>query len=152
MDSQPGAVNVVVLSLSLWLPCFSVGKLMLYPTKIYSYISSFPDVLHDPENTTAFLDQTAVFKCETTGGITSWIINGTLIELLPPEIHRDLPETGKNTPGGTRLENLTIPARAEYNGTRVQCVVFTADGLSAVESDNATLYIQGIILHLECTI
>ena len=149
MDSQPGAVNVVILSLSLWLPCFSIGKLLLYPTKIYSCISSFPDVLHDPENTTAFLDQSAVFKCETTGGITSWIINGTLIELLPPEIHRDLSETGINTPIGTRLENLTIPARAEYNATRVQCVVFTANGLSVVESENATFYIQGITLHLE---
>ena len=143
---MPGAA--VVLSLSLLVPCFAIGKLLPYPTKIILCNFSSPDVLHDPENTTAFLEQLAVFSCETTGGITSWIINGTLLELLPSNIQRELLEPpGINTPDGTRLENLTIPARAEYNGTRVQCVVFTADGLTAIESESATFRIQGNYTH-----
>ena len=40
------------------------------------------------------------------------------------------------------MESLTIPARAEYNGTRVQCFVGIFGG-SSDESENATLEIQG---------
>ena len=115
---------------------------------ILHHIGHSSDVIQDPENATAFLDKSAVFKCETTGGSTSWYVNGTLLETLPPNVQRDLLEPpGINTPDGTRLENLTIPARAEYNGTRVQCVVFTADGLTAIESESATFRIQGNYTH-----
>ena len=144
MISPTGLLRPLVL-ISVSAHCFALGRFIkLIIHKVLLLIA--PDVLLDPRSKNVFLDQSAVFKCETTGGITSWIINGTLIELLPPEIHRDLSETGINTPIGTRLENLTIPARAEYNGTRVQCVVITEDGLSSVLSENATFYIQGVIV------
>ena len=46
------------------------------------------------------------------------------------------------------MQSLTIPARAEYNGTRVQCLVFSLSGSDL--SDNATLLIQGTARSLVC--
>ena len=88
------------------------------------------------------MDLPATFVCESDDGFSSWSINGILLETLPPEIEEDIVVSETNTLQGTRVEELTIPARAEYNGTRVQCLVFTVDGPRA-ESGNATLVIQG---------
>ena len=60
-----------------------------------------------------------MFTCETVGGTLAWIVNGTQREVHPPEIRRDLIVSETVTDGGTTQETLTIPARAEYNGTRV---------------------------------
>ena len=100
-----------------------------------------PEVLHAPGNQTVFLNQSAVFTCETDGGSTGWSVNGTELEELPPEIEMDLETFGANTAEGTRLASLTIPARAEYNGTRVSCSVQQRG--SFMESANVTLRIQG---------
>ena len=72
------------------------------------------------------------------------MINGMLLEKLEqssPEIRADI-STVANTSEGMTVETLTILAKAEYNGTRFQCVVLTLSG--SVQSDNATLRIQGI--------
>ena len=100
-----------------------------------------------------------MFTCETVGGSLIWVVNGTQREIHPAEIRRDLVVSETITDNGTILENLTIPARAEYNGTRVQCFVAIFGG-STVQSDNATLWIQGyfnppdkyIVLYLEPTV
>ena len=60
-----------------------------------------------------------------------------------PDIHSDLVVSEITTSEGTTVETLTIPARAQYNGTRVQCLSVIIGG-PFVESDNATLTIQGI--------
>ena len=83
-----------------------------------------------------------MFTCETDGGVFGWKINGTLLEGLPPEIRSDVMISVTNTPEGSTVESLTIPARAEYNGTRVQCLVGIFGG-SSDESENVTLEIQG---------
>ena len=98
-------------------------------------------MLQAPGNKTVFLNQSAVFTCETRGGSTSWRVNGTLLDELPPAIEMDLEIIGANTAEGTRLENLIIPAKAEYNGTRVSCSVQQRG--SFMESANVTLRIQG---------
>ena len=103
----------------------------------------FSEILHAPESTVVYLDQSAVFVCETVGGVTGWRVDGTLLQTLPPEIYDDLQISRTNTPEGTVVEELTIQARAEYNGTRVQCLVGIFGG-SSYESENATLTIQGI--------
>ena len=41
------------------------------------------------------------------------------------------------------MEDLTIQAKAKYNGSVVQCIIFSAQGISA-QSDNVTLSVQGI--------
>ena len=101
-----------------------------------------PEVLHAPRNQTVFLNQLAVFTCETDGGINGWSVNGTLLEELPLAIEMDLEITSVNTAEGTRLESLTIPAKAEYNGTTVSCFALRVGGLF-MESSNVTLRIQG---------
>ena len=87
-----------------------------------------------------------MFTCETVGDVATWRVNGILLRSLPPEIRSDLVDSETNTDEGTIVEELTIPARAEYNGTRVQCLVLILGG-SSDESENATLRIQGI----QCT-
>ena len=100
------------------------------------------EILVAPESRVVFLDQSAEFTCETVGGTLAWIVNETQREVHPAEIRGDLVVTETITDDDTTLENLTIPARAEYNGTRVQCAVFTFGGSD--QSENATLRIQGI--------
>ena len=101
-----------------------------------------PEILVAPESGTVFLGQSAEFTCETVGGTLVWVVNGTQREVHPAEIRRDLVVTETITDDDTTLENLTIPARAEYNGTRVQCAVLTFGGSDL--SENATMTIQGI--------
>ena len=72
------------------------------------------------------------------------MIDGVLLEELEqssPEILADI-LTGTNISEGMTVETLTILAKAQYNGTRVQCGVLTFGG--SVQSENATLKIQGI--------
>ena len=115
-------------------------KYIFTPTVVVSF---FPEILHAPESTTIFLNQSAVFTCETRVGITSWRVNGTQREILLDEIRSDLVVSESPVPGGTTVHTLTIPVRAQYNGTRVQCLSVTIGG-PYVESDNVTLTIQGI--------
>ena len=91
-----------------------------------------------------FLNQSAVFTCETDGEISAWKINGTLVNDLPPEIHDDIEVLATNTAEGTTVEELIIPGRVGYNGTRAQCLVLTFGG-STAESETVTMRIQGTI-------
>ena len=85
-----------------------------------------------------------MFKCETDSGLSSWRINGTLSGDLPPAVLSDIEViSSTETDDGTTLLKLTIPARAEYNNTRVQCITLTFDG-STVESETAILKVQCI--------
>ena len=86
------------------------------------------------------LDQSAVFTCETDGDASTWTVNGTLLNVLPPEIRDELESMSSNTPEGSTILSLTIPARAEYNGTTVQCLAVNV-GAGFVESAFATLTI-----------
>ena len=102
------------------------------------------EIIRNPENKTVFLHQLAVFTCETRGGLSGWVVNGMLLEQLEqssPETRADI-LTVTNISGGMTMETLTILAKAQYNGTRFQCGVLTFGG--SVQSDNATLKIQGI--------
>ena len=71
-----------------------------------------------------------------------WTVNGTQRETLSDEITRDLVISRTIHDGGRTEQDLTIPARAEYNGTRVQCLLFSLSGSDL--SENATPLIQGI--------
>ena len=73
-----------------------------------------------------------------------WTVNGTQRETLLDEITRDLVISRTIHDGGRTEQDLTIPARAEYNGTRVQCLLFSLSGSDL--SENATLLIQGMAI------
>ena len=87
-----------------------------------------------------------MFTCETVGSVSTWEINGRAPGDLPPPVFRDLDFSPNDiTDNGTTLLKLTIPARAEYNNTRVQCVVVElGDSPVEVESETAILKVQGI--------
>ena len=118
---------------------------MVFPSlvAIKNYVHPSSEILQSPKDHTVFQEQVAGFTCETDGGLSGWRINGTVLQELPPEIHDDLDVSVSTTAEGSRVEILTIPARAEYNGTKIQCLVLKIGGHSA-ESENVTLTVQGI--------
>ena len=89
-----------------------------------------------------------MFECETDNGFPGWKVNGTLLQDLSPEVRRDFVILETNTDIGSTVEQLMIPGRAEYNGTKIQCLS-VGFGISA-ESEIVSLEIQGIVLKLEC--
>ena len=98
----------------------------------------------DPSDITVFEGDGAVFACVTNDELIIWRVNGTDINDLSHEIQDKL--VADSNTAATKLDffTLTIPGSVEFNATRVQCV--TTHG--SIESMNATLYIQGIILHI----
>ena len=94
-------------------------------------------ILFHPYDRTVFLDDDAFFYCLTDIGSTAhWRLNETDYDDLPSQLQHDLVISSES------VYSITIPARAEYNGTRVQCVA-ESNGHSVV-SDNATMILQGI--------
>ena len=157
---QPSVIHKVLYVMYHKYQGSAVTEPTLFPTLVNTYLrilvilksvfrnyikcwySLFPEILNASNSTTVFLDQSAVFTCETDDGFSGWRINGIRLQNLPPEIRNDVKISVINTPEGSTVETLTIPARAEYNGTTVQCLVVTVGG-SSDESENATLKIQG---------
>ena len=100
-------------------------------------------IVNHPEDNTVFLDDDAGFSCLTDVDYTAhWRLNETEYDDLPSQLQHDLIISSEST-ADYGVFSLSIVARAEYNGTRVQCVVESDDGHSVV-SDNATLTIQGM--------
>ena len=102
-------------------------------------------ILTHPDDRTVFLgdENGAFFSCNTRdSSSTHWRLNETDYDDLPSQLHDDLIVSTILTSLSV-FKELTIPARAEYNGTRVQCVAESDDGHSVV-SDTATLTIQGM--------
>ena len=124
---------------------FRCSRYRLSAVACLSLYNISAEILVDPKSRVVYLDQSAEFTCETVGGSLVWTVNGTQREVHPAEIRRDLVVSETITDDGSILENLTIPARAEYNETRVQCFVGIFGG-STAQSDNAILWIQGIDL------
>ena len=103
--------------------------------------SCSPEIVTHPESVTVFTDSEAEFTCETRNALLAWRVNGTFFSQLDPSLRADL-DTAQETVGDIELYTLTIPARAEYNGTVVQCLASVPGG-DIIESGNATLMIQG---------
>ena len=106
--------------------------------------SLFPSVIVTPPgDRTVFLDDDAVFSCLTDVDYTAhWRLNETDYDDLPSQLQHDLVISSESTTL-FGVFSITISARAEYNGTRVQCVAESDYGYSVV-SDNATIRIQGM--------
>ena len=73
-------------------------------------------IIEHPVNTTVFIDQSAIFKCNSTDDYIQWKVNGTRIY---GEVSSDI-TIARDTQ--TFNSTLTIRGRAVYNGTSVQCV------------------------------
>ena len=102
----------------------------------------FAEIVESPSDTTVFLGHTAEFICGTRGAnYAFWRVNGTSYNDLPPELRDDL-VPGRETVGVNEVYTLTIPGRAEYNETVVQCKAGDS-GNGSIESANTTLKVQG---------
>ena len=84
-----------------------------------------------------------MFTCVTRGALFAyWRVNGTAYGFLPFELRNDL-DTDQESVGDIEVYTLTIPGRAEYNETVVQCVAIRDVGGGFIESANVTLKVQG---------
>ena len=101
-------------------------------------------IVTPPGDRTVFLNDDAVFSCLTDVDYTAhWRLNETDYDDLPSQLQHDLVIRSESISNIFGVYSITIRARAEYNGTRVQCVAESDDGHSVV-SDTATITIQGI--------
>ena len=100
-----------------------------------------PEILEVPVSMTVYLDQLAVFTCKTDASLSNWVMNGLLLEDFSPEIRSDT-----STVSGNTYLTLTIAARAKFNETTVQCIIFGSSSSSLVKSPNVTLAIQGMTI------
>jgi len=102
-----------------------------------------------PESVVVFTESEAEFTCVTRNAPSfTWRVNGTFLRLLDDSLRADL-DTDQETLGDREQYTLTIPARAEYNGTVVQGVASVPGG-EFRESESATLMIQGIAEACAC--
>ena len=127
--------TMLIYDLVYLLQCTQTNN--LHHTCILYHVAEFPN------NTTVFMNQRALFRCVAPGTplYMYWKVNGTAFNQLESDIRGDM-GTEQVTVGDNEELTLTIPGRAEYNGTRVQCVAGDEGGED--ESENATLSIQGI--------
>ena len=114
---------------------------------IISSISA--EIFRAPNDTTVFLDNSAEFMCEVNGGLASWRVNETYYNSLPHEIRDDLDTDQEDSDDGAGNEILTlsIPGKAKYNGTKVQCVTGEF-GSDPVESENVIMTVQGTCIYM----
>lgn len=67
----------------------------------------------------------AVFRCRhSTADYISWMVN----ELSHRHFPEDIVTSSANDHNGTLVSTLTIPARLQYNGTKVVCVAIFFSG------------------------
>lgn len=87
--------------------------------------------------------------CEVNATSFNWKVNGTFfININNDDLHSD----DVQLIASTYFCTLYILAKAEYNGTEVQCVASVPGG-DFMESPNATVLIQGIIMCiLQCVL
>ena len=108
-----------------------------------SHIYFLIEIIKQPKNMTVFLNQSAEFECETSGGLSGWKVDGTLYNILPAEIRSDLKSENRGvSEEGNSIIALTIPGRNVYNETNIQCVTGEFGG-NLDESETVLLKIQG---------
>ena len=105
-------------------------------------------IVDPPSSVTLFIGNTAEFTCYTRNAhFAYWRLNGTIVgnydanNLLQDDVNVYLKgsiSSGINT-------TLTIRARIKYHGLVLQCVAGVSGGGPVVESENATLMVQGTV-------
>lgn len=83
-----------------------------------------------------------MFTCQIDSGHLGWIVNGTELHDLPQEISNNIRFSSMPI-NDTYLEDLSIPAKEEYDNVTFQCVAVGIPGTTALRSEIAILRIQG---------
>ena len=111
-------------------------------------ITLAPEFVVPPSSVTVFSGNTAVFTCQTRNDhYAFWRLNGMILNdynvNLPPLM--DVDTYQERVRKGVTSHILTITTRTEYHGLVFQCVVGVSGGGPEVESENATLMVQGTV-------
>ena len=107
-----------------------------------------PEIVIPPSSVTVFSNSTAEFTCHTRNAhLAYWRLNNTLVADYDTTnlLHNDVVIDTKWTIASGVITTLTIRARLKYHGLVVQCVAVVFGG-AVVESENATLMVQGTII------
>ena len=99
------------------------------------------EIIRSPQDTTVFINQQATFTCEINATFGGWKVNGTGFSNLSLEVRRDLMPLTESI-GDNILVTLSIPGKAAYNKTTIQCVAVESGG-GVEESENVYLLYQG---------
>ena len=103
---------------------------------------SLLEIVHPPRDIIVVVGDWAEFTCEVQdASFTSWRVNSTYTSSLPTSIRGDI-MFGQTIDGDYEVHSLSMRTRAEYNQTKFQCVVISAED-EIFWSENATLLIQG---------
>ena len=102
--------------------------------------SNSPEILQHPKNITVFENLTAIFSCEVSSGFHSWAVNEKPINELSFELSRNVNISLLAHENENSQHRLTITARAELNGTVVECLI---NGGFSDRSGLVSLTIQG---------
>ena len=97
-------------------------------------------ILQHPKNITVFENKTASFSCEISGGFHNWAVNEKPIYELSSELQINLIISLVTDQNVNPQHRLTITARAELNGTVVECLI---NGGFSDRSGLVSLTIQG---------
>ena len=128
-----------------WHDCFSNEHVIFayFTQKQVVLLVSISVIVVHPKDRTVFLGDDGYFACLTQdSSTTQWRLNDTDYDDLPLQLLEDLLYYSAPEFAGQQLIDITITAKAKYNGTRLQCVAESEDGYLVV-SKNATLIIQG---------
>ena len=111
-------------------------------------ITLAPEIVVSPSSVTVLNGSTAEFTCQTRNAhYAFWRLNGKILDdyndTLPPLM--DVDNYLKRDGSGITSHILTITARTEYHGLVFQCVAGMSGGGPEVESENATLMVQGTV-------
>ena len=111
-------------------------------------ITLAPQIVVPPSSVTVFNGSTAEFTCQTRNAhYAFWMLNGMMLgdydPTLPPLV--DVGTGQDSIEIGVASYKLTIRARTEYHGLVFQCVAGVGAGGPEVESENATLMVQGTV-------
>ncbi|CAI8019265.1 hypothetical protein GBAR_LOCUS11596 [Geodia barretti] len=103
-------------------------------------LSLAQEILQHPRNITVFENKTASFSCEISGGFHSWAMNNVPIDELSFQLRRNVNISFLALENENPQYRLTITARAELNGTVVECLI---NGGFSDRSGLVSLTIQG---------
>ena len=124
--------------------CSESKVLPLVYVTIKSFSFVYTVILTPPNDTIVFINQSAVFSCETDGGFIDWRINGTFYQDIQRAVRNDIYISSVDITNS----QLTIFARVKYNPTEIQCVTGTVGGGIADESPIVILVIESNVCNI----
>ena len=105
--------------------------------------TDYPFIVEHPKNQSLYQGNTAIFQCITYRfDVILWTVNE-----LPPELmNLSAPSLMIGDEVHTRVSRLEVPARIEYNNSRIVCIGLLFFNTSKGMSKTALLLVQGKLI------